>query len=274
MNIDIEKIGVMSPLREDGSAGSFPMTMGLTSCQVATWDMELLRSDVAKRTKKSAIDHGVGISGFWCGWPGPMSWDFLKGPETLGIVPKEFRDIRVQVLRKGGQFTVDLGAPALITHLGFLPENPTDPEFNKIVDLVGELALFYQSLGIEFWFETGQETPITLKRLISAVGTTNLGVNLDPANLLLYGKANPVDSIDVFENLIKNVHAKDGFYPTDPMKLGEEVPVGKGLVNFPLLTDRLEREGYKGEYIIEREIEGPKQLEDVKSTIHYLNKGL
>ena len=78
------------------------------------------------------------------------------------------------------------------------------------------------------------------------MGTDNLGINLDPANLILYGKGNPVDALDVFGKYVRDMHGKDGFYPTDGKNLGEEVPVGEGKVNFPALIAKLKELGYDG----------------------------
>ena len=107
-------------------------------------------------------------------------------------------------------------------------------------------------------------------RLIESVGTGNLGVNLDPANLILYGRANPIDALDVFGKHVKGIHAKDGVYPTEPMHLGHEVKVGLGKVRFPEFVKRLSEIGYRGAYIIEREISGEQQRKDIASTIKYL----
>ena len=114
-----------------------------------------------------------------------------------------------------------------------------------------------------FCLETGQETPVTLLRCLLDVGTGNMGVNLDPANLLMYGKANPVDAVDVLGAHIKTVHAKDGEYPTDPYKLGVEKPLGEGRVDFPRLIAKLKGIGYGGPLIIEREISGEQQIRDI-----------
>ena len=137
---------------------------------------------------------------------------------------------------------------------------------------VRQIARRLKELGLEFWFETGQETPVTLLRLIQAVGTDNLGINLDPANLIMYGRGNPIDALDVFGDYVRNVHAKDGLCPTDPMKLGREVKVGEGRVRFPEFIKRLSEIGFKGEYIIEREIKGEQQSRDILATIDYLKK--
>src|SRR5437016_12349422 len=88
-------------------------------------------------------------------------------------------------------------------------------------------------------YETGQETPITLVRTIQDVGTDNQGINFDLANLILYGKANPVDAIELLGPYVQGIHAKDGLWPANPRKLGEEVPIGKGKVDFPRIITRL-----------------------------------
>jgi len=100
----------------------------------------------------------------------------------------------------------------------------------------------------------------------------NLGINLDPANLILYGKGNPIDALDVFGKYVRNIHAKDGLYPTDPMKLGKEAKVGTGRVRFPEFVRRLNEIGFSGEFIIEREISGEQQARDILETIKYLQE--
>ena len=129
-----------------------------------------------------------------------------------------------------------------------------------------------KSNGQYLLFETGQETPVALRRVIEAVGTGNLGINLDSANLILYGKANPVDALDVFGEFVRGIHAKDGFYPTDGQNLGEEVPIGQGKVDFPALIDRLKELGYSGALTIEREISGPEQIKDILEAKAFLEE--
>ena len=102
------------------------------------------------------------------------------------------------------------------------------------------------------------------------MGTGNVGINLDPANLIMYGKANPIDALDVFGEYVRDVHAKDGCYPTDGRHLGVEKPLGEGVVNFPLFIERLKDMGYDGTLIIEREISGEEQIKDIKNAKVYL----
>ena len=263
-------IGAMAPLRENGDSFRDVRELGLSVCQLVSWEEGFWSPDCARRVVEHASRDGVRVSAFWAGWPGPRVWDFLEGPQTLGIVPRAHRQPRVAALKKAGEFARLIGTPAIITHLGFIPENPNDPVFGEVVEAVRDIARHLATLGMQFWFETGQETPVTMLRLIQAVGTDNLGVNLDPANLVMYGKANAVDALDLLGPYVKNVHAKDGVYPVDPMRLGAEVKVGQGRVDWPRLMTRLSEVGYRGELIIEREISGGQQRKDIIETVAYL----
>ncbi|NLD73518.1 MAG: sugar phosphate isomerase/epimerase, partial [Chloroflexi bacterium] len=152
----------------------------------------------------------------------------------------------------------------------FIPENPSTTEYRDVVVAIREVARYCQGLGLFFNFETGQETPTTLMRTIKDVGLDNLGINEDPANLLMYGKANPVDAAEIYGDRVRGVHVKDGRYPTDGRRLGAETPIGEGLVDFPRLVETLRRHGYEGAWIIEREISGPQQIEDIRRAKEYL----
>jgi L-ribulose-5-phosphate 3-epimerase len=265
-------IGVMAGLRPEGPSLNHVAGFGLKVCQLVCWNQDLFNAERADAIRTESENTGVRITSFWAGLPGPATWNFVDGPVTIGLVPREYRKERIAALKKAGDFAKRAGLPAIVTHLGFLPENPRDPVFDEVVTAVREVASYVKTLGLEFWFETGQETPVTLLRLIQSVGTGNLGINLDPANLILYGKANPVDALDVFGEHVRGIHAKDGLYPTDPMNLGHEVKVGKGRVGFPKFVRRLRDIGYEGAYIIEREISGDQQTKDIAATVKYLTK--
>ncbi len=243
---------------------------GFPTCQFCTWDESHLTDATADLVRESAARHGIEITAFWCGWCGPGVWNFYEGPITLGLVPTTYRWERIKMLKKGSDFAKRLGVTDMITHVGFLPENPITQEYAEVVSAIRQVALHCKRNGQYFLFETGQETPVTLRRTIEDVGTGNLGINLDPANLILYGKANPVDALDVFGSYVRNVHGKDGCYPTDGKNLGEEKPIGEGKVNYPALIQKLKSIGYDGPITIEREISGEQQQKDILKAKEYL----
>ncbi len=237
--------------------------LGLKSCQISAWNLSRFTDDNAKIINDALKEFDVEVSTFWCGWSGPSEWNFTEGPQTLGLVPLRYREMRIKELMIGSDFTKKIGVKNMATHVGFLPENPSSEEYKSIVKDLKVLAEYVKNNGQFFLFETGQETPITLKRTIEDVGTGNLGINLDPANLILYGKGNPVDALDVFGEYVHDIHGKDGCYPTSGNRLGEEKALGQGKVNFPLFVKRLKEIGYDGPITIEREISGEEQIKDI-----------
>jgi sugar phosphate isomerase/epimerase len=257
-----DKIGVIVSLGADlTQAANEIRDLGLETCQINCWDAALYTEEKANEVRR-ALD-GITIASLWAGWPGPVAWDFWAAPLVDGLVPPEYRAIRIQALKQAADFAASLSIPDITTHAGFIPENPADAEYIKIVAALREIAVHCKSKGVFFNFETGQETPITLKRCITDIGTDNLGINLDPANLLMYGKGNPVDSVCVFGEYVRALHVKDGEYPTNGMDLGCERVVGEGMVDFKKLLSSLKSKGFSGSLIIEREISGPQQQVDV-----------
>ena len=202
--------------------------------------------------------------------PQPLVWDFLHGPSTIGLVPAGTRAARIDALRQASDFAHQLGINQVQTHCGFIPEDPADPKYPETVEAIRTVAKHCQGNGQAFLMETGQETPTTMSRMLRDVGMPNLGVGLDTANLVLYGKANPVDAVEILGPHIHAVHAKDGRWPTDPSKLGEEVLIGKGIVDFKKVLSKLHAIGYTGAITIERETSGPQQIEDVRNEKIYL----
>lgn len=267
------KLGMMARLESEPKKELIKVkNLGFPTCQIACWNVNLYNKDVANRLKLTAENRNIEVTTIWAGLPGKHIWNFSDGPSTIGLVPLRTRRMRLKVLKKASDFAQEVGVESITTHLGFIPENPKDPLYISLIGVLKKVAKFCEENGQSFWFETGQETPVTLLRTIEDVGAENLGVNLDPANLLMYGKANPVDALDVIGRYVRGVHAKDGEYPTNGWELGKEKPIGQGRVNFPVLITKLKSLGYKGALTIEREISGPQQIEDIKKAKIFLEK--
>ncbi len=243
---------------------------GFDNCQLISWKPELWTDENLEIIKNLTEENGITISAFWCGWEGPCVWNFYDGQITLGLVPPEYRVMRIKNLCDGADFAHKLGVKNVVTHMGFIPENPNDPQFAPFCVAVRQVAEHLKKNGQYLLFETGQETPVTMLRCFEKVGCDNLGVNLDTANVILYGKANPVDALDVFGKYVMNIHAKDGLYPTNGHDLGREVRMGDGKVDFKALFKKLHELGYDSYVTIEREIEGEQQTEDIRHAKKYL----
>jgi len=236
---------------------------GIPTCQLGIAPTSYT-PETAKVINEARRDTGMEITSLIGAWSGPGSeWNFKYGPITLGIVPPAYRAIRLKELENCALFAQSLQVPAVCTHFGFIPENPIETLYGEVVAAVRHLAKIYKGLGIQLNMETGQETPITLLRTIQDTGADNLGANFDTANLLAYGKANPLDALDIIGAYVNGVHVKDAEYPTDGLHLGVEKPLGEGRVNIRAFIEKLYQIGYEGALTIEREISGPEQKRDI-----------
>ncbi len=264
-------IGVLVSLTNEPDAEIKKVAdLDLHSCQVCSWDQSVWTDETGTKLKAACEKYKVKISTFWAGYSGPAVWNFIEGPRTIGLVPEQYRAQRVTELKKAADFAAKFGIQSITTHVGFLPEDPQDPLYTGTVEALKEIVKHCKKLGISFLFETGQETPVTLLRTIERIGMDNVGINLDTANVILYGKGNPVDALDVFGRYVRDLHVKDGVYPTTGDQLGHETPLGEGKVDFKAVVNGLKKFGYNGPLTIERECSGEKQIADIKHAINLL----
>jgi L-ribulose-5-phosphate 3-epimerase len=264
------RLGLIIDIGKDPDAALAKVSeLGLPSSQIFVEEFE---AELAGRLRQALDKYKIEATSVVVGGPGKEVWDFYQGPLTIGLVPRPTRAARIAQIKKASDFAKQCGIPAVQTHCGFIPENPNDPVYNETVEAIREVAQYCKRNGQNFRYETGQETPITLVRAMGDVGVDNQGVNFDLANLILYGKANPVDAIEILGPYVQGIHAKDGMWPTNPKQLGQEVPIGKGKVDFPVIIERLKLLHYRGAVTIEREISGPQQVEDVRASKMYLEK--
>jgi len=242
--------------------------LGFEACQLY---IDGYSPELAVRLSKSLEKYHLKPVSLICMGPGKYIWNLRDGPSTIGLVPRENRPARVERLHRGIDFCRAAGIPAVHAHFGFIPENPKDILYAEFIETMKPIGEYARKRGIDIYFETGQETPVTLLRAIQDIGTGNLFVNYDTANLVMYGKANPVDGLRVLGKYVRALHAKDGFYPTDPHELGREAPIPTGEVDFPAIIAALKKLGFAGSIIIECELAGTQNSYILK-TKEYLEK--
>ena len=189
-------------------------------------------------------------------------------------MPPDLREPRVKSAKAFSDWVKGMGCDSVTCHIGFIPDDELDPIYPGFIDTMREVCEHCAKNEQIFCFETGQELPSTLKRTIQDVGTGNLFVNLDAANLILYGKANPLDATEIFGEYVRGMHAKDGIWPNRDEALGHETALGEGAVRFDLLLRRLKEKGFSGPVTIEREISGEQQIVDIRKAMALLDPWL
>jgi len=237
--------------------------LNFEACQISGTTPEFYTDENVKLVVDLKKKYNIEITAMGCGWGEPRIWDFVYGHESIGLVPPAYRFEGIKALKKASDFCKATGIPNVVSHVGYIPNNPNDNEYTGTIAALKNIVQHCKRNGTYFLFETGQETPVTLLRTIEDISCDYAGINLDPANLLMYGMGNPIDAIDVFGKYVKHVHAKDGLCPVTGRKLGLETPLGEGKVNYPLFIEKLKSIGYDGYLIIEREISGEQQTKDI-----------
>ncbi len=149
--------------------------LGLTTCQVFTDDLD---AELAAPLRQALDNYNIEATSLVVGGPGKEEWDFYQGPLTIGLVPRETREVRIAHIKKASVFAKQCGIHAVQTHCGFIPENPNDPIYKETVLAIRDVAGYCKRNGQNLRYETGQETPITLVRTMQDVGLDNQGCEL------------------------------------------------------------------------------------------------
>lgn len=174
--------------------------------------------------------------------------------DTVGFTNPVHRAARIARTKAVSDFAAQLGIRALSNHIGFVPSDTASPLYAELCDVARDICDHCAANGQDFALETGQETAETLLAFLRDVGRTNLKVNFDPANLVMYGLGDPVAALRELQAHVLSVHCKDGTPPVAGSgKLGSEVALGTGAVDFPAFLKQLRAMHYKGLLAIERE---------------------
>lgn len=165
-------------------------------------------------------------------------------------------------IRATAKLAAELGLKLVTFHAGFLPHDESDPGFDKMLGRLEAVAEIFSEAGILLGMETGQETAASLALLLKKLGRPGVGVNFDPANMILYDKGDPLEAVRTLGPWIRQVHIKDAIRTQTPGTWGEEVPVGSGEVDWPGFFGALAEVNFSGNYVIEREA-GMQRIADI-----------
>jgi len=190
---------------------------------------------------------------------------------TGGVVPDATWERNWKNIQDTAALAGRLGLKLVTFHAGFLPHEPADPAFAKLQGRLRQIADVFAAQGITLGMETGQETADTLVGFLQKLERKNVGVNLDPANIILYGKGEPVAALRLLLPWVRQCHVKDAVRTKTPGTWGEEVPVGKGEVDWKALLGVLEAAGFSGPLCIEREA-GNARVADIRGAREHVER--
>ncbi len=264
------KLGLMAGVGKDLVA-TFKriQSFGIPTCQLHVSAEDVDTVFAPDKVKAAIAETSMEISAITCGFRG-QKYDNIDGPATLGLVPPALRPVRVPLIKHFSDVVKDVGIRNIICHIGFIPDDEQDPVYKSFLEMMEDVCAHFAANGQNALVETGCELASTLRRTILDLKADNFFVNFDSANVILYGKSNPLDCVELFGEWIRGCHMKDGTWPTEPRGMGRETPLGEGQVNFPVLVRRMREKGFQGPYTIEREVKGPAQDEGIRKAIALL----
>ena len=284
------------------AAGCASVTIPSERVGVCSWSWRLPMRDVAAQMEKAdvkgvhlALGPFIAPDGRHGAAEGVEAWAFVKAKvakgewkvmstmvgtvgedystlETIratgGIVPDKNWEANKRIVTRGAQLTQELGCAYMSTHAGFLDEaNPK--AYRKYVERVSWMRDECRKYGVTLILESGQETAEDLAAFMPKV--PGVGINFDPANMILYAKGRPMEALRILYPWIRQVHVKDACETKVPGTWGTEVPWCEGEVGGAAFLAELERLGYKGNYVVEREA-GEDRPGDIRRAVGQLVK--
>lgn len=192
---------------------------------------------------------------------------------TGGIAPDGTWEQNLKNAKATALIAARLGLKFTAFHAGFIPHDANDPGYGKMIDRLKAISDAFAEHQLSLGLETGQETAPDLARVLETLNRPNVGVNFDPANMILYAKGNPIEALRLLGPWVRQVHIKDAVKTQTPGTWGTEVPVGTGEVDWPSFFTVLNHHGFKGDYVIEREA-GNQRVADIRTAREVIEKTL
>jgi L-ribulose-5-phosphate 3-epimerase len=194
---------------------------------------------------------------------------------TVGFIPPATRVEREKRTLECSDFAAALRIPGIATHIGFVPEDSSHPDYVAVREMVRRVCDHAAAHKQTFALETGQEPAQTLLHFFKDADRPNLRINFDPANMILYGTGDPIEALGVLARHVVSVHAKDGDWPPKGVDgaLGKEKALGHGAVGMERFIDKLKQIGYKNPLNVEREChDRQERLRDIKMGVELLQR--
>jgi sugar phosphate isomerase/epimerase len=256
LGVRLESLGL--PLRK---ALQFVSDLGVAGVQVdAVGDLSPNRlSETGRREFRHLLrGHNLELTALGC-------------PLRRGLDVAEDQQPRIEHVRKEMSLSYDLGPRRVIVQAGRVPEDLASPRAALMNEALLALAQHGDRTGTALALETGLESGAELRAYLDRFDTGSLGVNVDPANLLLHG-FDVYESTRALQGKIIHAHAKDA-RSASASRTAQEVPLGHGDIDWMQWLGVLEEGEYRGWLVIERET-GDNRLTDVTNAVAFLRRFL
>lgn len=231
--------------------------LGIPTVQVHSPHAATRNQAAAEKFLQQCQAAGITVTCVFGGFEGESYADIATTARTVGLVPESTRAARAKEMKEISDFTKLLGCDAVGMHIGFVPTDRNGASYRGLLEVTRDLLDHVAKNGQKLHLETGQETADHLLEFIHDVQRSNLFINFDPANMILYGTGNPIEALKKVGHLVRSVHCKDAKWAAEAVRgkeWGSEVALGEGDVGMETYLRTLKEIGYQGPLTIEREI--------------------
>jgi L-ribulose-5-phosphate 3-epimerase len=247
-------------------------SLGLSHCQLALTPL-VLAEETIRREKVESIQHSeLGLPAGMISFPGEDYSSISAIRRSGGFVPDAEWPRRREIAEQVMAIANSLGIKKISTHIGFIPPS-NDEHYAVMIERVREIAEAWATADLQLLLETGQEAATELLQFLNDIPCKNVGVNFDPANMILYGAGDPIEAINILGRHIGHIHVKDAIASDQPgVEWGTEVPFGTGQVDANKFLAALSEVGYTGPLTIEREGRATNPIADIQIAIEILQR--
>lgn len=249
-------------------------SLGVVSGQLGVDGSVDITPETAAAWKKALAEEDFHLFTVFAAYKGEDYADIPTVVRTVGFIPQKTREEREVRTRQVIDFAAALGVKSFGCHVGYIPHDKADPDYIDVRDMVRRIADYAATHGMTYCLETGQEPAGQLLEFFKDVDRSNVKINFDPANMILYGSGEPVEAFKLLRPHVVSVHGKDGDWPPkeNPDALGTERLLGQGSVNIPKFVATLKETGYTGSICVESGVHGEEQRWQVlKDAVNLLN---
>lgn len=236
---------------------------GVTALQLALDPLRSGEWDVDE-TVATLRDAGLGVCSGMMMTAGEDYSSLEAIARTGGVRLDEHWETNLAAAHANGALAKRLGLDLISFHAGFLPHDPADPERPILLERLRAVIDAFAVYGVRAAFETGQETAATLAQVLDDLDRETVGVNFDPANMILYGMGEPIEALATLAPRVLQIHVKDATRSATPGTWGAEVPAGTGEVDWAAFFDLVAARGLDVDLMIEREA-GDDRVGDIRT---------
>lgn len=242
--------------------------------QIGLFSQTTIESTDADAVKQALESVDMHVPSVFIGFEGEDYSSIKRINETGGFTPDGLYKTRLERIRKVAEWTNAISAKSISIHIGTIPVEHASPVFEKLVARCHEVVDLLANHHLRLLLETGREPIDTLIRFIEAVGRPDVGINFDPANLVIYGTDDPVSAIKKMANRIEIVHLKDAHLSLQTgVEYGQAASLGSGDVQIPRIISKLRAKGYTGPLLIENNMQ-EGGIDSIRNAINYVRSML